>query len=108
VVLQGIIKTVSYGELLIKGMIVLIYLGTDFCRACSDKTRDNGFKPKGSAFRLDVRKKFLVMRVVKHWSRLPRGVVGARSLETLKTRLNRALSNPVYWKMSLLTAGQLD
>jgi len=31
--------------------------------------------------------------VVKHWSRLPREVVDAPSLKTLKVRLDRALSN---------------
>jgi len=45
--------------------------------------------------------------VVKHWHRLPRGVVEAPSLETFKARLDRALSNLVWLKMSLLTAGGL-
>lgn len=31
-------------------------------------------------------------RVVKHWSRLHREVVGAPSMETFKIRLDRALS----------------
>jgi len=44
-------------------------------------------------FRLDIRKKFFTMKVVKHWYRLLREVVDAPSLEMFKPRLDRALSN---------------
>ena len=44
-------------------------------------------------FRLDIKKKFFVLRVVRHWHRLPTEVVHALYLETLKVRLDRALSN---------------
>ena len=41
---------------------------------------------------MDIRKKSFTVRVVRHWNRLPREVVDAPSLETLKVRLDGALS----------------
>ena len=38
-------------------------------------------------FRLDIWKKSLTVRVVRHWNRLPRNVVDAPSLETFKAML---------------------
>jgi len=66
-----------------------------FTRVCSDRTRGNGSKLKEGRFRLDIRKKFFTMRVMKHWHRLPREVVAAPSLEVFKARLDGALSNLV-------------
>jgi len=48
------------------------------------------------------------VRVVKHWPRLPREAVAAPSLAVLKASLDGALSNLVWWKMSLLMAGGLE
>jgi len=73
-------------------------------RACCDRTRNNGFKLREGRFRLDLRKKLFMIRVVKNWNRLPRKVVDAPSLEIFKARLDGALSNLVWLKMSLLTA----
>ncbi|KFR17145.1 hypothetical protein N306_06120, partial [Opisthocomus hoazin] len=55
----------------------------------------NGCKLKEGRFRLDIRKKFFTMRVMKHWHRLPREAVDAPSLAMFKARLDGALSNLV-------------
>ncbi|PKU40386.1 hypothetical protein llap_9317 [Limosa lapponica baueri] len=78
-----------------------------FRRTYCDKTRGNVFKLKEARFRLDIRKKFFTMTVVKHRNRLTRVVVDAPSLETFKARLDRALTNMVQLKMSLLMAGEV-
>ncbi|GAB0190177.1 hypothetical protein GRJ2_001483000 [Grus japonensis] len=61
-----------------------------FTRASSDRTRDNGLKMKEGRFRLDIRKNISVW-VVRHWHRLSREAVDARSLEVFKARLDGAL-----------------
>ena len=68
----------------------------------------NSFKLREGRFRLHIRKKFFIMRVVKHCIWLPREVVDGPSLETFKARLDGALSNLIELKMSLFTAGGVD
>jgi len=79
-----------------------------FTRVCSDSTRGQGCKLTEGRFRLEIRKKFFPVRVVKHWPRLPREAVAAPSLAVFEARLDGALSNLVWWKVSLLIAGGLE
>jgi len=79
-----------------------------FTRACSDRTRGNGFKLKEGTFGVDIRKAFFTTRMVRHWHGLPTEAVAARSLAAFKARLDDALSTLVWWKVSLPTAGRFE
>jgi len=79
-----------------------------FTRAWSDRARGHGFRLKKGRFRLDIRKKFFPVRVVRPWHRLPREVAAAPSLALSKARLDGALSTLGWWKGSLPTAGGLE
>ena len=63
--------------------------------------KGNGLKLEEGRFRLEIRKKFFTVRVVRLWNRLPREAVDAPSPEALKARLDGAVSNLVYRKVSL-------
>jgi len=64
-----------------------------FTRACRDRTRGSSFKLREGKLRLDIRKKFFTVGVVRHWHRLPREAVDVPSLTVFKARLDGALSN---------------
>jgi len=79
-----------------------------FTRACSDRTKGNSSKLKEGRFRLDMKKKFFTVRVVRPWNRLPREAVAALSLGVFKARLDGALISSVQWKVSLPTAERVE
>ena len=56
---------------------------------------------------MGIRRKFFTHWVVMHWSRLPREVVDAPSLEAFKARLDVALGSLVWWLVTLHIAGGL-
>jgi len=78
----------------------------DFSQGCV--VIGQGCKLQAGRFRLHIRKKFFTMRVVRHWTRLPREAVAAPSLQVSKARLDGALSNMVWWKVSLPVARGLE
>ena len=59
-----------------------------FIQSNSDRMRGDSFKLKEERFRLDIRRKYFIQMVGRHWHKLPREVVGAPSLEVLKARLD--------------------
>ena len=63
------------------------------------------FKLRQGRFRLNIRRKFFIQRVVMHWNRLLKEIVNAPSLEAFKARLDVALGSLVWWLATLHIAG---
>lgn len=74
--------------------------GRCFTKACSDKKRDTGFKMKESWFRFDIRNRYIyksiyiyiMVKVAKHWNKLPRRVVNAPS--SVQSKVGCGLKQP--------------
>uniref|UniRef100_A0A8B9FYM6 Reverse transcriptase domain-containing protein n=1 Tax=Amazona collaria TaxID=241587 RepID=A0A8B9FYM6_9PSIT len=66
-----------------------------FMRDCGERTRSNGFSLKQGKFRLDMRKKFFTVRVVRPWNRLRKEVVNASSQAVFKAGFDVALDGMV-------------
>lgn len=64
-----------------------------FSGGCCRKSNSRSPKLCWGKICLHRRKNEVTMRVVKHWNRLPRVVVGPLTLEMLKAHLDEALSN---------------
>ena len=74
-------------------------------RAGSDWTRGNGFEVGECRLRAATGKRFLTVRLVRHWERLTSEVVTVPSLEAFKARLDGAVSSLVSREVSLPAAG---
>ena len=78
---QGLGKRRLQGDLI----VAFQYLNGDhrkageglFIRACSNWMRGNGFKLEEGTSRLDIKKKFFTVRVVRHWNKFPSNAVDA-------------------------------
>ena len=76
-----------------------------FLVVCSNRTRSSGLKLEHRKFHINTWKKFFMVRVMKHWNRLPREVVESPSME-----ISRPIWMPTcvtYCKEPAL-AGRLD
>lgn len=59
----------------------------------SDRIHGNGLKLYQRMLRLDISKHFSTERVIKHWNRLPKEMVGAPSLSVLSSYLKNSFNN---------------
>lgn len=67
----------------------------DFLHGQIETGQRGVLKLKENRFRLDIRKQFFTVKVVRFWNRWTREVVEAPSMEMFKASLDRTLSNLV-------------
>lgn len=79
-----------------------------FSGECCRRTRDQSPKFRQGKVCLERMKNKVTMRVIKHWNRLPRTVLGSLTLEILKAYLDKALSNLVLLVFPSIGAGLAD
>lgn len=60
-------------------------------------TKGNIHQSHWGRFRLDMRNFFFTRRVVQHWNRLARGIMGSPSSGFCKTWLDKAAADLIYW-----------
>ncbi|NXU46127.1 EPS8 kinase, partial [Drymodes brunneopygia] len=77
-----------------------------FTRAWGDKTVENGFNLTESSGRLDIRKKFFPVRVVRPWHRVPREALDAPSQE-LAWLQSKGFNPVTVNSLGVLTGAQL-
>jgi len=65
-----------------------------FTRAHKDRMMGNAFKLREGRFRLDIRMKFFITRMVKHWKKLPREAVHGPSLAVFRASLDGGFEHP--------------
>lgn len=65
--------------------------------AGSHRTRDNSFKLKGERFKLDVRKKFVIQRMVRHWNNLAGEIVNVSLTKKFKNKWGAVLGNLILY-----------
>ncbi|RMB92876.1 hypothetical protein DUI87_30770 [Hirundo rustica rustica] len=63
-----------------------------FLPAATDRTRGHSLRLLQGKYRLDIRKRFFMERVIRYWNSLPGEVVESPSLDVFKKRLDVALS----------------
>lgn len=84
-----------------------MYRDKPFSRACCSRTRSDGCKLTEGWPELDIRKKILTVKMMRHWHRFPREVMDAPSLETGKISTWCVWSCPCSWTGWLLEVPSL-